>query len=180
MKQAKNFSPQKKQGGFTLLELAIVIAMVAGLIIILVKSGSSVGSSRKASSEVTAVSAIMENAKAFKSGGSYGAGTDMVPILIRANQVPGAIGVTANTLANQWNGTITIVGTGPQLTLTDNGVPADACASVLTGVGNGDSSMVTSVGGAVVPMANGIITTQAAADACAGAGPVAISFVSAN
>ncbi len=166
---------RRLQGGFNLVELAIVIAIVAVLIIIVMRSAGSTSSANKASNEVSAVSTIIQNAKKFKSGGTYGANTNLVPILINANQVPGAINNTGGTLSNQWGNAITVVGNGPTLLVTDNAVSGDACQAVVTGVSAGDTSMTVTVGSTAVAYTNGVITTASAASAC-GTGAQTISF----
>lgn len=170
---------KNKQGGYTLIELGIVIALIAAALIIVIRAAGSVGSSSKASNETAAITQLISNAKALKSGGTYGANTNMVPILITANQVPGAINNGGTTLTNQWGGDVTVIGNGPQLTVTDAGVPADACQAVVTGVGNGDTTLTVTVGSSVVPTTNGTISTAAAASAC-GTTANKLIFTSAN
>ncbi|MEY2117142.1 type 4 pilus major pilin [Rhodanobacter sp. FW106-PBR-R2A-1-13] len=169
------FLGRRRQGGFNLVELAIVIAIIAVLIIIVMRQAGSTSSANKASNEVSAISTIIQNGKKFKSGGTYGANTDLVPILINANQVPGAINNTGGTLSNQWGNQITIKGNGPTLVVTDNQIAADACQEVVTGVAGGDPAMTVVVGGTTVTYTNGVITTQTAAAACA-TGPQTVTF----
>jgi prepilin-type N-terminal cleavage/methylation domain-containing protein len=175
----KNIKQTNKQKGFTLIELGIAIALIAVAAVIVIRTAGSIGSSSKASSETSAMTQLISNAKAFKSGGTYGANTDMVAILIQANQVPGAVTNDGKTLTNQWGGAITVVGNGATLTVNDGGVPRDACLNVVAGVGNGDTTIVVKVGTKVVPQVNGTITASEAASAC-GTATNDLTFTSTN
>ena len=170
---------KKQQTGFTLIELGIAIALIAIAVIIVIRTAGSVGSSSKASNETAAMTQLISNSKAFKSGGTYGANTNMVPILIQANQVPGAVNNGGGTLTNQWGGAVTVVGNAATLTVTDASVPKDACQTVVTGVGNGDTTITVKVGSTVVPETNGTITTGSAATAC-GTATNTLTFTSTN
>jgi len=158
-------SSRKHQRGFSLLELAIVIAVIAVLVIFVVRTSSSVSSTRKASAEVKGLAALIQSAKTYKTGGIYGAGS-LVPSLIAGNQIPGEVAKVGAALNNQWGGAITIVGAGTLLTVQDTAVSGDACEAVVMGIGGGDSTMVTTVGGNVAVVANNAVSATAAETAC--------------
>lgn len=171
----------KKQGGFTLIEAGVVIALAAIVIAIAMKTYSSVSSDRKANAEVSSMSALISSAKTFKSGGTYGTGTNLIPILITSNQVPGNIAVVnATQLSNQWGQNITVTGNASQLTVEDDGVPLESCQAVVTGVGNGDSTIQVTVNGTTATETNGTITPGDAQTACGTATPVTVQFITSS
>lgn len=173
----KSFTGRPKEQGWTLLEFGIVLVMLAIFVAIVLGNSKSTSASRKNTTEVQSMAMLISNAKGLKSGGSYGANVDLIPILITTKQVPGNITVVGgNTLNNQWAQAIDVVGNNAQLQVTDQGVPLESCQALVTGVGNGDSTITVTVGGTAAVATNGIISPQAAQTACGNADPVVVQF----
>jgi len=174
MKGTKS-SVNKSQRGVSLIELAFVLATVSIIVMAILKSSGTVGSSRSESDEVQALSTLVQNAKQLKSGGLYPTGT-LVSLLIAEGQMPPSITVLpGGGLQNQFGGSITVSGNSSLLVVNDLSIPAYACEAVVEGLATTDSSMTLIVGGNTVAITNGGVTASAAQTAC-GAGTVSITF----
>lgn len=140
---------KKKQGGAISLEMMIAV----GLIIVLfgwAVSRSDMMQSRTATlTGASNMVTIGENVRSLlKTGTGYGtSGTSLVADLIASKGVPKNITISAGTLVNDFNGTITIVSTGTGYTVTDPNLPADVCIQEVMKVSQSATYTSTAING---------------------------------
>lgn len=166
----------KKQKGFTLIELSVVLVVLALLIAAVVKLLS--GTTQEAQIKILkdAVYSINSKVMAFAGGtGQYGSG-NLNNILIQAKQVPGTLSVSGTTITHPvggTNGQVIVEGRGPLYAITVTGLKKDDCIKFLTGL-NGfkrvfvDTSSTApanvSTGGTVPPISQITATTLCSAN----------------
>jgi len=174
----KMLSRKSRQGGYSLVELGIVLLIIAVILAVVIGKSYFAKSTANAQTEQSTLVQIIGATPNFKGSygtpGSYGAaGTNLVGSLVTGKVIPPNYSTTATTITNSWGGAITLVSTGPGFTLTDAGLPDDICLSIVSAINNSggnNGSITTKINGAAFTNA----TTQ-----CTG-GSDSISFTSAN
>ena len=160
---------RKRQGGYTLIELGIVLLIIALIAAgILAKSyfQKSTANGQTEQSTITAVIGALPNAKGtMGTAGTYGtAGTNLVSYLVTGKVIPTTYSTTATTITNAWGGAITAVSTGAGWTVTDNSLPNDICLSLATTINNsagGTTALATTINGAALSNASTQCSTNA-------------------
>lgn len=152
-----------RQRGMTLLEglawMAIAGLVVAGALAMNAKGWLG----NKEQKEMTHISAIISGAKQLQTVTGYGtAGTSLVAAMINGGLVPSDMTVSGSTIVNRYGATVTVVSTGLGYTVTDPGLPASACMSLVTGI--------SAMGDISTKMNSGTATTGPIAAAAASAG----------
>lgn len=171
--QKQNVRFQLKNQGFTLIELSIAIVAALVLIGIGLYFYNNVKNETGAMNATNGVTAISSAVKALYPNPSYTGLTSA--LLIQAgkapqNMVSGAVG--AQTLVNNWGGTVTVLpanyngGTANAMAITFPNVPRSACNSVVAAAGANFQVILvnaTEVKNDLTPLAASPDTT---ADAC--------------
>ncbi|MDH0341961.1 type 4 pilus major pilin [Chromobacterium haemolyticum] len=159
---------KKKQGGFTAIEVMVVI--IIGIVIYALSTGklSQLFGKSNVSEEISNVNTLLANTKQMKTTSGYGAsGTNLVPQLISAGGVPPNVSVIGGVLYNTWGGAITIVSTGAGFTIQQATVPQDACIAMVTKIAKGGAFFSTKVNAATA--VTGEYTTAQANTDCTSA-----------
>lgn len=137
-KTATRFNARVAQKGFTLIELIIVLAIIAGGAIVVLGVAGGGRSSANVEQESTNYNALIENARGLKSGGTYGpASTNLVPALINRELIPKTMAVEGTTIRNRFGGLVTVVSTGFTFTVASTQIPRAICSGVATNLSQG-------------------------------------------
>lgn len=134
----KSFVPAKRQQGFSLVELLLVLGVIALIAIAAFIIYPQVQAGTQANTEDTNTTTIAANVKSlFGNSGSYSslsAGSDSTDGQAKAI-FPSSMLATA-TVQNMWGGNVTLGpdGTKTKFVLTYNGVPDAACVKYVAGV----------------------------------------------
>lgn len=141
-KQSRNSS----QRGFVELSTLFVLIVIAiGIAAAIYKGGQLLGNSDVAE-EQSNIGTLIANIRKLKSSNGYGtSGTNLVPALVVSKGVPN-MSVSGNNLYNSWSGSVTAVSSGMTFTLTENGLPSDACVTLATKISRGQK-VTTSING---------------------------------
>jgi len=122
----------RRQRGFTIIELAVVLAVALIIIGFAAARGGSLFGTNDVTNELSNLNMLLTNVKSIKGTGSYGAaGTSLVDTLSKTNNVPKNMAVSGATLTNAWGGGVTIVSTGPGVSINYPQVPRDACIKMI-------------------------------------------------
>lgn len=122
----------RKQRGFTLIELMVVLAI--GLIILAVGAarGGNMFGRNDVTNEVANLSMLLTNVKNIRSTTGYGTvSTNLVPIMSANGEIPQTIGINGTVLTNVWGGSTTINSNGGGVVLQDNSIPQAACIKIV-------------------------------------------------
>ncbi len=171
-------SCKARQGGYSLVELGIVLLIIAVILAVVIGKSYFAKSSANAQTEESTIVSILGATPNFKGSfgtpGTYGtAGTSLVPTLITGKVVPPSYSTTATTITNSWGGAISLVSTGAGYTLSDAALPDDICQSITPAINNSGGNT-----GALTTSINGAAFTNATTQ-CTG-GTNTISFTSTN
>lgn len=156
-----------KQAGFGALE--VMLALGVGLLVVIgaIAWKSKLDNSGNNQAEVENIASLISNIKQLKTASGYGASeTDLIPLLISSEGVPGNMAKTASTVNNTWGGSVSLSSTGSGYTLTYAGVPTANCVFLSTQANNGNGMSLRINGGAAI---TGEVTSAAAGAACSSA-----------
>lgn len=121
-----------REAGFTIIELAVVLAVALIIIGYAAARGGSLFGSSDVTNELSNLNMLLTNVKSIKGTGNYGAaGTSLVDTLNKTSNVPKNMAVSGSTLINAWGGGVTVVSTGPGVSITYPQVPRDACIKMV-------------------------------------------------
>lgn len=145
MKQHK--AVPAKQGGFSLIEIMVVLA-IAGLILAGVAwSINKSFNSNDIKDTSTALTTVMSSVPELRTTTGYGAaGTDLMPALIAQNSIPSVWPVVSGVPQNAWGGTVAVTSgvTFANIVLTK--VPQEACNKLATRLSQGTNFASTKIG----------------------------------
>ncbi|EDW9102929.1 prepilin [Salmonella enterica] len=150
------------RGEANLLALVISIAVVAIMVIGVIKFGSNISDSNNVQAEYANATSLITNARArLKTDGVYdfSSAADMTGTLIRFGGVPGGMKIDGNktsgtaTLRSQWGGQITLAPSTSNgsaksaFTLTYTSIPYEACTQLATQLSGAPSVVTTAING---------------------------------
>lgn len=177
MKQVKQM--HKKQRGFTLVEIGIVLAL-AGLIYVVVSSSRASGfSSNDVKDEQTQIIRVLGALPELRGSAGYGAaGTDLLPVLIDQKVVQVPWKVISGTVTNTFGGTVAITSNdGATAKVIVTKYPQEACNRLARGLSRGDNFFSSKINAGTVHVGE-VTTVQAQADCTTGANT--IEWITAN
>lgn len=166
------------RGEANLLALVITLAVVAVMVISVIKFGSGISDSNNVQAEYSNGTSIITNARArLKTDGIYdfSGAADMTGTLIQFGGVPGGMKIDGNktsgtaTLRNSFGGTVTLApatssgSAKSAFTLTYNGIPYEACTQLATSMSSAPSIITTSINGTAN---NGTVSAANAGKQC--------------
>lgn len=170
---------RKKQGGFTAVELIVVLIVGLGIIALAAGNMDKLFGNSNVSEELSNINVIYANARSLKTSSGYGAAsTDLTSQLSAVNGIPRNMAVTGGVIYNLWGGTVPVVSTGAGFTITQNTVPMDACIKIATRVSKGGTFASIAINGNAA--ITGEVTTATATTQCNSAAANAIVFTSAS
>ena len=192
-----NFSTLKKQAGMTLTESLLVLA-VGALVAVLAYGGYRMATTQvNSSSQVKGLVQMVGGIKRiFNASGNYNGIT--TPIVVNAGIVPDDFRKTTGatgTITNSWGGTITVAPTklaaaapipaygtadNQGFAIVINGIPADSCMDIVTGVASAANVIQGGAAGAAATNAkalNGTVDIAAANTGCIAGGTAATVVV---
>ena len=161
----RNPSTPRRQHGFSLLEIGIVLVIIAVIVAVVLARGASTSAASNAANETQDVIGIIGDLTGLKAAGTYGpAGTNLVPTVITENDVPGDWSSSGGTtLTNNAGGAVTAVSNGNTYTLTSGNYTAQECVHVAQGVSESGAVTTSINGGAGV---TGALMAAAATTGC--------------
>lgn len=170
---------KRKQGGFTALELIVVL--LVGLGIYAMSSGKldMLFSGASIADEVSNIHTLLVNTKGLKTQSGYGAsGTDLSAQLVATGGVPTNMTVTAGVLYNDWGGAVVPASTGTGFSITDNAIPQGACIKLSTKISkSGAFASIKLNGNAAIV---GEVTSSTATTQCSAGAANVIVYTSAS
>ena len=151
------------QRGFIDLTMLFVLICLAIGIGYALYNGGALLSNSDISNEQSNIAQLMANTRKLKGSNGYGtSGTNLVDQLVASKGLPN-MSVSGGMLFNAWNGTVSVTSAGMTFTVTENGLPIDACMTLATKVSRGPK-VSTSINGAA--KVSGEISAAAAAASC--------------
>lgn len=161
--RTKAFTGSRRQRGFLELSTLFVLIVVAIGIALAVSAGLGLMGSSDVSTEQSNVGTLIANTRKLKSSSGYGtSGTNLVSQLVTSKGVP-SMSQSGSNLYNSWNGAVTVVSGGMTFTITQNGMPADACVTLSTAISRANKVTTTINGGTAIP---GEVTSATATSGC--------------
>lgn len=128
------FSPKKRAGGFTVIELMVVIAIIVVAVVAIVNRVQSARQSSQVSAESGNLSAIVSKVQSAFSGRPNFAGATTA-LLLAQNGFPAQM-VNNGVVSHVWGGTVALsAGTGnTSVDITYTDVPKAACIELVSNV----------------------------------------------
>lgn len=155
-------NPADQRGFIDLSMLFVLICIAIGIGYAIYNGGSLLGSS-DVSNEQSNIGQLVANTRKLKGSDGYGpSGSNLVDQLIASKGLPN-MSVSGGTLYNAWNGTVTVSSGGMTFTLTENGLPVDACMTLATKISRGQKVSTSINGGTSV---TGEVSSAIAAANC--------------
>lgn len=159
---------KKKQGGFTAIELIIVLVVGLGILALAAGKTDMLFGNSELSEEVSNVNTLYANVKTLKTTSGYGAAaTDLTAQMVATNGVPRNMTVTGGVIYNLWGGTVPVASTGSGFSITQNLVPKESCIKMATKISKGGTFSSIKIGAAAA--VTGEVTTAAATTSCSAA-----------
>lgn len=151
------------QFGYISIEmLFVIIVILIGMGFALYNGWSMMGSS-DVNNEQGNVGQLIANTRKLKGSAGYGAsGTNLVTQLAAIRGLPN-MSYASSKLYNSWSGEVTVVSNGMTYTVTEAGLPQDACVTLATKLGRGQKVSTSINGGAAV---SGEVSAAAATSSC--------------
>ncbi|MBI6855924.1 pilus assembly protein PilX [Pseudomonas cichorii] len=159
-----NFPTNKTlQHGYMSIEmLFVIIVLLIGMGFALYNGWSMMGSS-DVNNEQGNVGQLIANTRKLKGSTGYGAsGTNLITQLSAIRGLPN-MSFSNSQLYNSWSGEVTVVSNGMTFTVTENGLPQDACVTLSTKVGRGQKVTTSINGGTAV---SGEVASATATSGC--------------
>lgn len=169
----KKFS-KRQQGGFTLVELAIVIAIIVVAIVGIVAKIQSVRLTQQVSAEGANLNAIMGKVQSTFAGRANYAGVSTA-LLLAQSGFPTQM-VNGTTVTNVWGGGVTVApGTGnTTVDIAYAGVPTNACIELVSSASRQYNEVTV---GTTATKAGAAVSSLATAQtACSAAATVTVTF----
>lgn len=140
---------RRNQAGWTMIEILVSIAVVAGFIYWVAGRGNTLNNSASGTTEAGNVNLLHTQVKAAKTAAGYGpANADLAAALVAGKKVPAGLTVSGTSILNQWNTAYAITSSGYGFSLTDT-VPSNSCTSTLQNASaTGDWDSITVNGSA--------------------------------
>lgn len=161
--RTQSFSGSRRQRGFLELSTLFVLIVVALGIAGAVSAGLGLLGSSDVSTEQSNIGTLIANTRKLKSSSGYGtSGTNLVSQLVTTKGLP-SMSQSGSNLYNSWNGAVTVVSGGMTAIVTDNGLPADACATLATKLSRGNKVTTTINGGTAI---TGEVDSATASSGC--------------
>ncbi|RED02082.1 PilS-like protein [Ectopseudomonas oleovorans] len=148
-------SGHRQRGVFSLEMMFVLIVMVVALGYIIYNGGSLLGS-QDVTNEQSNIGILISNTRKLKASSGYGtSGTSLVSALRVSKGLPN-MSDDGTSLYNSWGAAVTVVSNGMTFTVTENGLPADACVTLATKISRGQKVTTsinagTAVTGEVLP-----------------------------
>ncbi|MDR6680232.1 type 4 pilus major pilin [Pseudomonas oryzihabitans] len=140
--------------------ILIVVVVALGYIIY---NGGSLLSSQDVTNEQSNIGILIGNTRKLKASSGYGAsGTSLVSALRVSKGLPN-MSDDGTSLYNSWGGSVTVVSNGMTFTVTENGLPQDACVTLATKISRGQKVTTSINSGTAV---TGEVLPAAAASGC--------------
>lgn len=178
------------QRGFTMVELGVVVAIAAAILVIALTVVPTILANNRANAEMQELPSVISNIqKAYSNAPTYNGAT--LDAVIRLNAFPNervtVPGAGAATASNRWGGAITMtvgtITTANDITrLVYAGVPERECKSVIQGIANltrrvyVDSSNGATAGGGTIVKGDGAQLDLAALGTACGTSPNSITY----
>ncbi|MGZ0717724.1 type 4 pilus major pilin [Pseudomonas gessardii] len=138
----------------------MLIAVALGFIVFL---GYRTFGSSDVTIEQSNLGTLLANTKRLKSTTGYAVtGTDLVPSLINL-EATGGMSINGATLANRWNGVVTVISNGMTFTITERNLPKAACITLASNMAKDKQTTTAINGGTAIA---GEVTAVAASTSC--------------
>lgn len=162
--QGKKVRYSKRQGGFGLIEIMIVIILLLTMLYAIMSRSDTAFSSSDSSNELGHVSSLITGTKQLKTTSGYGVSIDLTSTLYASGAIPADMTYSASKIYNTWNGKVTIASTatGMAFTVKYENVPQDACISLATKAASYSYSTTINANTAIV----GEVTAATATTQC--------------
>lgn len=164
---------KKNQGGFTLVELAIVVAI--GLLLFLgISKANKVMADSKVTQEIGELKQIAAAVqKQYANKANYASAT--MTAIIGMNSIPEERKLTATTASNRWGGTLTLAPatvntTSDSIAMTSTELPKYECTQLISQVENGFTRI--DIAGTAVKPAGGVLNETTLSTQCNSASTV--------
>lgn len=177
MKIMSRFKRSRRQKGFTLIEVGIVLALVGVALFFTLSKMSTTSDLTRSQNFVSEFSGIVTNAKRlYATQQSY---TGVTIAILRDNNVFPATWNVGGTVTGPWTGAVTtaaatLVTAGDGLTITVPNIPQGVCSDIVRAMASGVD--VISVAGTNVKAFQTTINLATAGTQCASAANVSIAF----
>lgn len=133
-----------RQAGYVSIEMMFVLLVILIGVGYALYNGSALMGNSDVGNEQSNIGQLIANTRKLKGMSGYGAsGTNLVTQLIAAKGVPN-MSISSGALYNAWGGAVTVVSNGMTFTVTENGLPQDACISMASKMSRG-SKATTSI-----------------------------------
>lgn len=177
MNYTKTSAQRKKQGGFTAVELIVVLIVGLGIIALAAGKMDMLFGNSNLSEEVSNVNTLFANARTLKTSSGYGtSGTNLTSQLTAVNGVPRNMSVTGGVIYNLWGGAVPVVSTGAGFTIAQQAVPQDSCIKMSTKISKGGTFGTITIN-ANTPI-SGEVTSAVATTQCNSPSSNSITFTS--
>lgn len=172
---------RKKERGFSLLELLLVVGVGALLLLAGIGTYQLVTSGSTANNAIRLIATIKQQTqRAFQGQGTYGNGTtpdNLVPTLVAMEAFPSGVLNAAAAPIDPWGGAIAIVAAGgvagPNFSITYPAVPTASCIQIGTAFTERDTDFVSlTVGAAAAYNVANPVTTVGLTATCNAAAAV--------
>lgn len=154
---------RRRQAGWMSIEMLFVLLVaLIGVGYALFNGGQLMGTS-DISNEQSNIGQLIANTRKLKGMSGYGASsTNLVPQLIATKGVPN-MSMSGGALYNAWSGSVTVVSNGMTFTVTENGLPQDACISLASKMSRGSKATTAINSGTAI---TGEVDSAAATSGC--------------
>jgi len=155
--------PRHRQRGVFSLEMMFVLIIAVVALGYIIFNGGSLMGSQDVTNEQSNIGILIANTRKLKASSGYGAsGTSLVSALRVSKGLPN-LSDDGTDLYNAWGGKITVVSNGMTFTVTENGLPQDACVTLATKISRGQKVNTAINGGSAV---TGEVLPAAATSGC--------------
>lgn len=157
MKKMINLKSHANSAGYSLIELLIVVAIIAGLVGLAFMIVPGIRAGNRANSEAQHIQALATGVKdVYGTARNFGTLTNTV--MINAGKIPDDMNLVGTNVNNVWNGAVTIAPSTPntRYTITYVGVPKAECVKMATILA--PSFLIMTIGGTEI--VNKTLATQ--------------------
>lgn len=156
-------SRASRQAGYVSIEMLFVMLVVLIGVGYALFNGSALMGTSDIGNEQGNIGQLIANTRKLKGMSGYGASsTNLVPQLIAVKGVPN-MSVSGGALYNAWGGSVTVVSNGMTFTVTENGLPQDACISLASKMSRGSKATTAINSGTAI---TGEVDSAAATSGC--------------
>lgn len=126
---AREALPESRQAGVTLVEIVMVLAVIAVIILSAAGLFGQAFGTSKTRTETSNIQGLISGVQnVYGTTRDYPAG-DMTPTMVSLKAAPAGI-ISAGTLRNSWGGAISVTGSGSAYSISDSGIPKRACVEL--------------------------------------------------